>query len=420
MMILMYKTYNSRPIPRIQASPRKRKPYYLFGGLILFIIIYISYALMRSLPGATTAISSPVVPALIRVNIPWPATGQSAFGADGYGLLAHNSTDGSLVKPVPMASVAKVITALAILDKKPLKPGDQGSSVAFTQADVDIYSQYVAKDGSVVPVTAGGSMTVYQSLQAIMLASANNIADTMVISVFGSMEAYALYANEYVKKLGMAQTTITDASGFAPTTVSTAQDLVRLGDAALDNPVLSEIMAQKSFDFPGIGTVRNNNELIGQTGIRGIKTGTTNEAGGCYLAVADIMVNGKKIAVITAILGAPTRTQALKSTLPLIQSSPAQFQNVQVLRSGQSVGKAMTVWGASSDITAADGINVIAWTGTSLSPIVSATKLGSTAVAGEVIGNLDLKFNGTSQSSALKLTDSLSGPSLWWRLTHPY
>src|SRR5688572_5661135 len=45
-------------------------------------------------------------------NLPWPTYGQSAVGAQGHGLLANNPGE---QKPVPIASVAKVMTALAVL-----------------------------------------------------------------------------------------------------------------------------------------------------------------------------------------------------------------------------------------------------------------------------------------------------------------
>jgi len=382
--------------------------------------MYVGFAILRPLPELKITITPPVIPAMVRVNIPWPATGQAAFGADGYGLLDQSNADITTIKPTPMASVTKVITALAILEKKPLKLGEQGPAVPFTQADVDLYNQYVAKDGSVVPVSPGQSMTEYQALQAIMLASANNIADTMAIATFGSLSAYTEYANAYVKKLGMTQTTIADASGFSPSTASTATDLIRLGDVAIDHPVLSEIMNQKTAIFPGVGTITNVNALLGQSGIRGIKTGNTEEAGGCYLAVADVMIGDKKISVITAVMSAPNRTLAMSSSLPLIQSAPAQFQNVRVVRNGQVVGKATTAWGSTSDITADKEIDVTAWAGTSISPEAAASSIDSTATAGQKVGSLKLNFNGSTQSSDLKLSGSLSSPSLWWRLTHPY
>ncbi len=55
----------------------------------------------------------------------------------------------------PIASVAKVMTAYAVLKQKPLSAGQQGPMITITAADVAIYNDYVAKDGSVAKVEQG-------------------------------------------------------------------------------------------------------------------------------------------------------------------------------------------------------------------------------------------------------------------------
>jgi len=305
------------------------------------------------------------------------------------------------------------------LNKKPLQPGQTGPSITMTAHDVDLYNQYVAKEGSVVPVSAGETITEYQALQALMLPSANNIADTLAEWAFGNLTAYNQYTNDYVKTLGMTNTTVTDASGFVPTTVSTARDLVLLGDTALDNPVLTEIINQKTAEFPGYGTMHNVNNLLGTAGIRGIKTGNTDEAGGCFLSAADVMIGDKKITVITAIMSAPTLGDALRSSLPLIQSAPSQFQPVRAVRAGQVVGHVTTGWGAASDIIATKDIQVTAWSGTAIAPLASKAAVQVPTPAHAKAGSLSLKFNGTNQSTDLELAQAITPPTLWWRLVHP-
>ena len=411
----MYQAYNARPIPQPYRPHTGRKKWIALFLLVTLLTGYTAFALLRPLPPLKTTVLPPVVPAQVRVDIPWPNAGQSAFGADEYGLLATNGAQ----TPRPTASIAKVITALAILEKKPLQSGEVGPPILFTEKDLVLYQQYVAKDGAVVPVTVGQSMTEYQALQAMLLPSANNIADTAAIWAFGSMEAYTKYANAMVRKLGMAQTTINDASGFSPLTVSTASDLVRLGDAALDHPVLAGIMSQKQVSL-GYGVTYNNvNNLLGQHGIRGIKTGNTEEAGGCYLAAADVYIGNNKVTVITAILGSTSRPQAMKDSLPIIDSAVSQFQNVHIVRAGQNAGQVTSAWGGSSNIVAKKDISVLSWTGTSLAPKVSPSTLHRPAVAGAKTGNLSLSYSGKTQNSDLQLETSIPGPTLWWRLTHP-
>ncbi len=400
------------------AKHRSRKLLVLLV-LIGVAAVYVIYALLRPLPAPSITITPPIMPALVRVNIPWPAAApqeQAAFGAAGYGLLATSGPE----KPLPTASVAKVITALVVLAKKPLNQGEPGPSITLTARDVDLYNLYVAKDGSVLPVYAGETITEYQALQALLLPSANNIADTLVDWAFGDMTAYNSYANAFVRRLGMVNTTVTDASGFAATTVSTPSDLVRLGAATLLSPVVSEIVSQKSADFPEFGEIRNVNALLGQSGIRGIKTGNTDEAGGVFLGAADITASGKTITVITAVMGAPNLAQALRATLPLVQAAPSEFQTVRAVRAGQTVGKVTTAWGATSDIRAAQGLEVVAWSGTAVAPSYTQKSITLPAPDGTVAGSFALRFNGTTQTSDLTLMRAIERPSTMWLLQHPY
>ncbi len=386
------------------------------AAVIVLVAIYVLYVLLRPLSPPKTILLPPVIPAQVQVNIPWPADGQAAFGATDYGLLAiHNQQT-----PTPTASIAKVIAALVVLDKKPLSTGQQGPAITMTAADVALYQNYVANDGSVVPVSTGQVISEYQALQAMMLPSANNISDTVAIWAYGSLAAYRTAANEYVKKLGMTQTTVgSDASGFSPSTVSTARDLVLLGQKAMTHPVLSEIVGQRQAEFPGVGTIYNVDTLLGNSGVRGIKTGNTDEAGGCFLGAADITVAGKKITVITAIMASSTRGQALRDTLPLVQSAVSQFQNVHVLNAGQVVGRVTTEWGSRTDVIAKDNVDTIAWSGTALSPKADLGSIKAPATAGTTVGKLQLDYAGTSYSSTFYTKDTLTQPTLQWRLTHP-
>lgn len=412
----MYKTYNARPIPRPHrphTHARKWLTYVIV--LLLLVASYVAYSLYRPLGQVQATILPPVVSAQAKVQLPWPVAGQAAFGADGYGLLATNNEQ----KPTPTASVTKVITALSILEKKPLRPGETGPMITLTDKDVALYNEYVAMDGAVVPVSAGEKISEYQALQAMMLPSANNIADTAAIWAFGSLDAYTSYANTMVRRLGMSETIVSDASGFSPKTVSTARDLIRLGDAALDHPVLAEIVSQKESVFPGYGTITNVNNLLGQAGIRGIKTGNTEEAGGCYLAAADIMVGNTKITVITAIMGSTSRPQAMRDSIPIIQASTAQFARNTITQAGQVVGRITSPWGQSSDLVAQKDITVPSWKGTGLSPQGKVRTVRAPVAQGDDIGSLTLQYGGRSYSTSITAKSSIQPPSVWWRLANP-
>lgn len=257
------------------------------------------------------------------VPLDWPVSGQAAVGSVDDGLLARSSRN---EEPRPTASIAKVITALAIMEKQPFKPGQPGQSYTLTAQDVAIYRAYAAKDGSTLPVYEGMVLTQYQALQAMLIVSANNIADTMVERVFGSTEAYISYARGMLQRMNLNRTVIADASGFDPATTSTPSDLVSIGIAALKNPTIAEIVAQPEAAIPGVGVIKNTNELLGTEGTIGIKTGTTNQAGSCLLfAVRYADSHAQKVTLVGVIMGDSDAASLFADSSKLLASAKQKF-----------------------------------------------------------------------------------------------
>lgn len=362
-------------------------------------------------PTRTTDITIPASASALA----WPTYGQGAVGTAGYGVLSSHNTD----HPQPTASVAKIMTALAVLDRYPLKVGEPGPTLTMTANDVALYNQYVAKDGSVVLVAAGEQITEYQALQALLLPSANNMADTLALWAFGSMQNYEVYANNFAKTLHMENTLISDASGYSPQTVSTASDLVLLGAKALQNPVLAEIVAQPQANLPVAGITRNVNSLLGRDGINGIKTGDTDAAGGCYL-VSSIqqLSTGQRVTVIAAIMGAPTLQRAQADMLPLLSTTLKGFSESTVASAGQIVGYYHLPWGGTVTAIASSDSRLLVWRGETIHPTLKLRNLTAPAPANTVVGQITLNFGSTSVSGDAVLETSVTPPSTLWRLKH--
>src|SRR5713226_8787868 len=85
-------------------------------------------------------------------HLAWPAVGQAAVGSVEDGLLAHSSDNEELR---PTASMAKVITALAIMEKQPFELGQEGQTYTITAKDIANLRAYIAKGGSVRPLLIG-------------------------------------------------------------------------------------------------------------------------------------------------------------------------------------------------------------------------------------------------------------------------
>jgi D-alanyl-D-alanine carboxypeptidase (penicillin-binding protein 5/6) len=62
---------------------------------------------------------------------------------------------------------------------------------------------------------------------------------------------------------------------------------------------------------PEAGVVRNYNTLLGQDGIVGLKTGSTQAAGGCVLLAAWVKERGRDTLIVTATFGQPGTAQTI-------------------------------------------------------------------------------------------------------------
>lgn len=263
---------------------------------------------------ALVEITAPTVK--ITKPLPWPEYGQAAYAIANTGAIA-SSDDGA--KPIPIASLAKVITALAVLKKEPLALGEQGPMITLTEQDVALYNNYLSKNGAVALVEAGEQISQYQAIQGMLLPSANNIADSLVVWAFGSVEEYNVYANKMMDDLGLLNVTVADASGFSPSTVGTAEDMAQLGILYMQNPVLRQIAMQTEANIPVAGLIPNYNSVINQDGLFGIKVGYTDEAGRCFM-LANVTPNGssKNDISVTVVLGADHLNTAMQDAKTII------------------------------------------------------------------------------------------------------
>jgi D-alanyl-D-alanine carboxypeptidase (penicillin-binding protein 5/6) len=356
-------------------------------------------------------LNQPVEP----LQVTWPAYGQSAIGEKSAGLLSASTSQ----NPQPTASVAKVMTALAVLRQKPLEVGQPGPMITLSDTDVESYNEYISKDGSVVKVVKGEKITQYQALQAMLLPSANNMADSLARWAFGSTRDYTVYANSLALSLGMKQTTIADASGYSPQTMSTAGDLVTLASIALREPVIAQIVAQSTATIPVQGEIKNVNWLLGTDGVNGIKTGNTEQAGGCFMVSAErTLANGEKKTVIAVILGAPTRNKAITDSKPLLTAVTANYVPVKVVAKGQTIGYYGVSWGKNVTAIAKQDLSVNVWRGTTMKPNIVLNEINVPMPAGTSVGKISVKNQ--TQTTEVVLASTVTSPPASWRLRRAY
>lgn len=393
--------------------------YVILSALIAGYVFYCLHATAKPIkPSIDYGYTKPIVTS---AHITWPDEGESAVGILGSTILDTHNTQ----TPLPTASTAKMITALMVLKAKPLSPGSQGPDVPITQNDVNLYDSYVAEQGSVVPVEAGEQISEYQMLEAMLLPSANNIADSLASWAYGSLASYSRAANTFLQQQGLGGTHVgSDASGFDPSTVSTASDLVRIGEMVENNTLLASIVSQTSAsDIPVVGSVHNVDALLGKNDIVGIKTGNNDQDKGAFVGAARENLNGKQVTVVTAFMGANSLPDALGKSQSFLQSSQSNFQKVSLVPKNTLIATYHVGWnGSTVEARTADSLNGYIWGGKTVmasSPVTSSAYPGT--ASGTVVGTLsDNSIADMAPNTArIVLDNNIGKPSAIWKLTHP-
>ncbi|MET9351784.1 hypothetical protein ABZY14_02030 [Streptomyces sp. NPDC006617] len=313
------------------------------------------------------------------------------------------------------------MTAYLVLRDHPLKSGTEGPKIKIDQAAED---QSQAGQESTVDVFAGDSISQREALQAILIASANNVARLLARWDAGSEKAFVAKMNAAAKDLGMTNTTYTDPSGLNNTTVSTAVDQVKLAKAAMKEPAFREVAAMMSYnDYKGENH-GNWNQLVGHNGVVGIKTGTTTSALGNLVFAAEKKVGGETRTIVGAVVRQPDvgggiLAAALDSGDELIRAAQDTLKSSTILKKGSVVGYVDDGLGGRTPVVATQDVKAVGWGGLTVKLTFTADEVPHTAKAGTKVGTLTVGDGGTSGAVKVPvaLGDDLVEPGLSDKLT---
>jgi D-alanyl-D-alanine carboxypeptidase (penicillin-binding protein 5/6) len=403
------------PLTREQTFRRRRLAFVGILVVVLGGVGYLAGTGLAPVPEVAAALSQPAALTQPAAQLAWPGRGFGAIGAVGYpGVLGSSGRQDS----VPIASITKMITSLVVLDKKPLTGTEAGPEVRFTDKDVEIYYDTIAKNGSVAPVSAGMVLSQRQTMEAMILPSANNYSVSLAVWAFGSVDAYLTAARDWLGARGLDATAVVDTSGLSPGSKSSPANLIEIGKLVLANPVLASIVAERSAKLPTIGTVTNTNKLLGKNGVTGLKTGTTDEAGACLLFSVEFAVGAETVTLVGVLLGGATHSELDAGVLALIESVKPGFREISLTDKGAVYASYGTAWGQASQAVAAEAASVLVWSDTPVTAVAAARpiKLGD---AGDTVGRVDFAVGGKTVSVPLVLDKTITDPGPEWRFSHP-
>ncbi|MGV9787061.1 D-alanyl-D-alanine carboxypeptidase [Streptomyces sp. NPDC003435] len=418
---LLAELTNTPPPPETHVRTLVRRVKIWTPLVLLLVVILGVVQALRTLPQPTLALTAKDSYTFEggKPDIPWPADGQGAMDVQGIGSFGSSGSG----KPVPIASVAKVMTAYLILRDHPLKSGAEGPKIKIDKAAQD---QSKAGQESTVDVTEGDSITQREALEGVLIASANNVARLLARWDAGSEKAFVAKMNAAAKGLGMSGTTYTDPSGLTNSTVSTAVDQVKLAKAAMTQPAFREVAAMMSYtDYKG--TYHSNwNQLVGHNNVVGIKTGTTTSALGNLVFAAKQDVGGETRMIIGAVLRQPPSKRdnsilsaAMDSSDALIRAGQGALKQETVLKKGTVVGYVDDGLGGETPVEVTEDVKAAGWAGLKVKLSFTSGTIPHTAKAGTEVGSLTVGDG--SSAGAVKvpvaLRADLAEPGLGAKLT---
>ncbi|MEA2596421.1 MAG: hypothetical protein QOF01_2890 [Thermomicrobiales bacterium] len=237
---------------------------------------------------------------------PPDVSAQAAFALDadtGEALIALNPDEQR-----PIASLTKMVSALVVAN-------------AIGEGVVSLADEVVIEDADIVDVTvyshmglvAGDTLTVEQLLDGMLIPSGNDAAKALAryvgTQLAGGEEgdptaAFVAAMNDVVADLGLQDTQFGTPDGDDDEgNYSTARDLAQIGARVMESRLLVRIVAIPQVTITSVGPERrqfelfNTNYLLNQSGIDGVKTGTTAGAGACLVA-STLLPDGRRVVVV--------------------------------------------------------------------------------------------------------------------------
>lgn len=346
-----------------------------------------------------------------------PADTETAEPAEPTAPLAVAGT----ADPLPLAAIAKVVTALVVLDAKPVEVGAAGPSATLTTDDYQGYLDYTRSGARTVTVFQGETWTEREMLQAMLLGSSNNHADTLARWAFGSVDAYVEAANAWLTAKGLTGTRVADATGLHDSSAGTATDLARLAGLASTQPVVSEIIANPAGALAGRRGVDNTTAYLPELGVTGISRSYTDAAGVCFLFTAQITGAGKdeKFTFSGAFIGEPDYDTLGADVTALMKSASAGVAQLPLLAEGDAYARFTTPWGATASGVVGRSKTRFGWQAAPPSAPTVTLERFSTGRAGTVVGLVSVGDDGGRVASALELDRAIPDPGAGWRLLHP-
>lgn len=194
-----------------------------------------------------------------------------------------------------MASTTKIMTCIIALQQ-----GNLDDEVIITAEMLD------KTEGTLIYLKPGDTITLLDLIKGALLASGNDAANSIALTISESIEDFAELMNDFAEKIGMNNTHFETPSGLdSENHYSTAYDMALLTSYALSNDIFKQICSMQSCEITINNEkqkIYNHNKLLSRDeSCIGVKTGFTKKSGRCLVSAFDYKMN----TIIIVTLNAP-------------------------------------------------------------------------------------------------------------------
>ncbi|WP_144060975.1 D-alanyl-D-alanine carboxypeptidase family protein [Agrococcus pavilionensis] len=406
---------------RAPAAARRTHPLVVLLRSLLVVALVAAVALAAAVlvAPAPAVAGEPVEAApaeLPAAQVAWPeaarAAGYGVVGIDGGPDVweAWGSEDAH-----PMASVAKLVTVLVVLDAHPIEGDSRGAVITLDADDVAAQARAVRENAPIAPVFDGMQVTQRDLVEWSLVDSAGNAIWSLANWAFGDMDGFAAAAAAWTDRHGFDDTVLADPAGLDARSVSSAPDLTRIALMAVADPVVLATIQLESVRIPGIGIAPNTNRILGQHDIDGGKTGTLKVWGRNLFVTATREVDGEQRRVVGIVMGTIAADETDAAMIGLLESLWPSFATRTIVEPGTVVAEYRAPWGASTRAVATAPLDahVFADDAPGWSATVEPIEAGAVP---QPVGEVRLERGDTV--APVRTASLLAPPDAWWRITN--
>ena len=229
------------------------------------------------------------------------------------------------------ASVTKILTAILVLENCDLNE----TAIASSKALSNIPPAYV-----VTPLYVGEEMRVEDLLYALMLKSANDAAYVLAEHVGGSTEGFAEMMNKKAEEIGCKNSHFVNPNGIHDDNhYTTAYDMYLISKYAMQNEEFVKIVSTYKYTLPKTNKYKAEDRVMENTNsfanpdskyfnenVKGIKTGTTTQAGNCLITSS----SKDGMDFINVVLGAKTSDSKFSETEKMVEYEFGNYEYVKL------------------------------------------------------------------------------------------